>query len=54
VRALANLLSELSHDKKRLRDFGYSAKKRMDDWGPPQNLAATVEAVAAAVRHRRG
>jgi glycosyltransferase involved in cell wall biosynthesis len=54
MRALATLLSGLCHDKKRLRDLGYAAKKRMDDWGPPQNLAATVEAVAAAVRHRRG
>ena len=54
ARALANLLSGLCRDKRRLRDLGYAAKKRMDGWGPPQNLAATVEAVAAAVGHRRG
>jgi glycosyltransferase involved in cell wall biosynthesis len=53
VDALAALLRNLSTDRKWLCELGRGAQQRIAAWSPEDNLAATVHAVAAAVRHRR-
>lgn len=54
VDALATLLRNLCADRERLCQLRTAFRQRMSSWSPADNVAATVEAVAAAVRHRRG
>jgi glycosyltransferase involved in cell wall biosynthesis len=50
---LARLLRDLCTNPGRLRELGQAARRRMDGWSPADTVRGTVEAVCAAIRHRR-
>jgi glycosyltransferase involved in cell wall biosynthesis len=52
VQSLAALLRKLCGDQECLHRLGSAARARMAQWSPQDTVAATVEAVASAVRHR--
>jgi glycosyltransferase involved in cell wall biosynthesis len=52
VDALRRLLVDLCGNPERLRKLGLSARERMVRWSPEDTVAGTVDAVAAALRHR--
>ncbi|MGB7433993.1 MAG: glycosyltransferase [Candidatus Acidiferrum sp.] len=54
VPALAAVLRRICGDRQRLRQLGLAARQRMATWSPEDTVAATVEAVAAAIQHRHG
>lgn len=54
VDALAALLRELCTNRERLCELRRVFRQRIASWSPEDTVAATVEAVVAAVRRRRG
>lgn len=49
IEALAQLLQKAVCDPARLAERGKAAERRMDSWGPRENIAATIEAVERAL-----
>ncbi len=47
--ALAAILQRAHASRTWLADLGRAARARMETWGPPENIAATVEAIARGV-----
>ena len=47
--ALAAVLQRADADRTRLSDLGRAARARMETWGPPENIAGTLEAIARGV-----
>jgi glycosyltransferase involved in cell wall biosynthesis len=47
--ALAAILQRADADRTWLSDLGSAARARMETWGPPENIAGTVEAIARGV-----
>jgi glycosyltransferase involved in cell wall biosynthesis len=54
VEALACVLRRILVDRSRSLELRQRARKRLETWSPRDNIAATVEAVRCAVKHRRG
>jgi glycosyltransferase involved in cell wall biosynthesis len=52
IQALAALLQGVLSMPEQLRKAGRAARARMQNWGPRNNVDATIEAVERAVRHR--
>jgi glycosyltransferase involved in cell wall biosynthesis len=52
VEALSVALRELCCDKQRLEQLGLTAQQRMAHWSGEDTVNGTVEAVAAAIRHK--
>jgi glycosyltransferase involved in cell wall biosynthesis len=47
--ALAAILKRADTSRTWLSDLGRAARRRMETWGPPENIAGTVEAIERAV-----
>ena len=47
--ALAAILQRAYASRTWLSGLGYAARARMETWGPPENIAGTVEAIARGV-----
>jgi glycosyltransferase involved in cell wall biosynthesis len=54
IDALSRLLVDLCGNPERLRKLGLVARERMVRWSPEDTVTGTVNAVAAALRHRQG
>jgi glycosyltransferase involved in cell wall biosynthesis len=52
IDALAALLQEILPDRERLRQMGISARQRMAEWSPEQNIEDMIHAIEIALRMR--